>query len=366
MVISEILKKALEKGILSEGDYFDIHYYRISDDMGKYKRGTFISGDTVIFSYPSIMRIMRLREGLKTHFKASPFYIEEKVDGYNVRITKIKDRVVAITRGGFICPFSTDRLSDFADFNKFFAENPGYVIAGEIAGPENPYIEVYPPYIKEDVKFFAFDVFRKGARSPIPPEERYELLSKYEIPGVRQFGKFTSSEYEKVRSVILKLNREGIEGVVIKSVDGRRVVKYTTININISDINADSWLILEMPGNFYTSRIARIGFAMDEFGINPDDDFYKRLGRAFIDGFLKSISKFKKYGRLSYTYRLRFNDDRNLALFLEHMRTVSESIKFRIIRIFRENGKHILEFEKIFLESTSKFSEVLQGGGVYD
>ncbi len=365
MVISEILKKALDRGILSEGDYFDIHYYRISDDMGKYKRGTFISGDTIVFNYPSIMRIMRLREGLRNNFK-SEFYIEEKVDGYNVRIAKIKNRIVAITRGGFICPFSTDRLKDFADFSRFFEENPGYVIAGEIAGPENPYIEVYPPYIKEDIKFFAFDVFIKGERTPIPPEERYNLLEKYRIPQVRRFGKYISNDYEEIKNIILKLNDEGVEGVVIKSADGRRVVKYTTININVSDIDADSWLILEMPGNFYTSRIARIGFAMDEFGIQPDEEFFKRLGHAFLEGFLTGVRKFKESGRLSYIYRLRFNDEGNLVLFLEHMKTVSESIKFRIKRIYRENGKHILEFEKIFLESTSKFSEVMQGGGVYD
>lgn len=365
MVISEILKKALERGILSEGDYFEVHYYRISDDMDKYKRGTFISGDTIVFNYPSIMRIMRLREGLRSNFKGK-FYIEEKVDGYNVRIAKIKNRIVAITRGGFICPFSTDRLQDLANFDRFFEENPGYVIAGEIAGPENPYIEVYPPYIKEDIKFFAFDVFRKGERSPISPEERHELLSKYGIPSVRQFGKFSPNDYEEIKNVILELNREGIEGVVIKSVDGKKVVKYTTININVSDIDADACLILEMPGNFYTSRIARIGFAMDEFGIQPNDEFFKRLGRAFLEGFLRGIRKFKESGRLSYIYRLRFNDDRNLALFLEHMKTVSESIKFRIRRIYKENAKHILEFEKIFLESTSKFSEVIQGGGVYD
>ena len=363
MAISEILKRALDKGVLDEGDYFDLHYYRISDDMGKYKRGTVISGEKVIFSYPSIMRIMRLREGIKAHFK-KPFFVEEKVDGYNVRIAKLKGHIVAITRGGFVCPFSTDRLRDFADFEKFFNDNPDLVIAGEIAGPENPYIEVYPPYIKEDVQFFAFDVFKVGERKPLPPETRYELLEKYNIPQVRRFGRFSPSQAEAVREIVLKLNDEGIEGIIMKSPE--KVVKYTTININVSDIDADSWLILEMPGNFYTSRIARIGFALDEFGIEPDEEFFKRVGRAFIEGFLRGIKKFKEKGRISYTYRLRFNDDAHLAMFLDHIKNVSQNLKVRVVKIYREGAKHILEFEKVFLESTSAFSQIMHGGGIYD
>jgi len=365
MTISEILKKALDKNILDEGDFLDIHYYRISDDMGKFKRGTFISGDKIILNYPSIPRILRLKEGIKNHFKTD-FFAEEKVDGYNVRIFKLKDKIVAITRGGFICPFSTDRLKDFADFENFFSENPDLVIAGEIAGPENPYIEVYPPYIKEDVRFFAFDIFKIGSRIPVAPHKRYELLEKYGIPQVRRFGRFSPDDIDKIQDIVFKLNDEGVEGIILKSIDSTKMVKYTTININISDIEADAWLILEMPGNFYTSRIARVGFAIDEFGVEIDDEFLKKVGKAFVLGFLKGVQKYRSTGRISYSYRLRFNDDRNLALFLDHMKTVSESIKIQIKRIYKEKGKHILEFEKVFLQSTSEFSQIMKGGGIYD
>ena len=365
MAISEILKKALDRNILDEGDYLDIHYYRISDDMGKYKRGTFISGDRIIMNYPSIPRIMRLEEGIKANFKTH-FFVEEKVDGYNVRIFKIKGMIVAITRGGFICPFSTDRLKDFASFERFFEDHPDLVIAGEIAGPENPYIEVYPPYIREDVRFFAFDVFKSGEKIPIAPHRRYEILEKYGIPQVRRFGRFSPDDVESIRDIVFDLNREGIEGIILKSVDSTRMVKYTTININISDIEADAWMILEMPGNFYTSRIARIGFALDEFNIPVDDELLKRVGKAFIKGFLKGIEMYRRTGRISHEYRLRFNDDQNLALFLDHIKTVSDSIKIRIKRIYREDGKFVLEFEKVFLKSTSEISQIMKGGGIYD
>ena len=35
-----------------------------------------------------------------------------KVDGYNVRIVRLAGRLVPFTRGGFVCPFTDDRLAD--------------------------------------------------------------------------------------------------------------------------------------------------------------------------------------------------------------------------------------------------------------
>ncbi len=42
---------------------------------------------------------------LKKHFSGlEKITVEEKMNGYNVRVAKVKDDILAITRSGYICP----------------------------------------------------------------------------------------------------------------------------------------------------------------------------------------------------------------------------------------------------------------------
>lgn len=152
-------------------DEFDgIIYYRVVKKAGQLKKGTVVTDSGILYDFPRIARIMHLENGIKQAFQ-NPFYAEEKVDGYNVRIAKVGDRVFAFTRGSYVCPFSTDRLGDFFNYERFFEENPDLIVCGEIAGPENPYNGETPPYVSEDVGFFAFDIRVMNSERQIPMEK---------------------------------------------------------------------------------------------------------------------------------------------------------------------------------------------------
>jgi putative ATP-dependent DNA ligase len=84
-----------------------------------------------------IGRMFHLGQGLDANF-ACPFWVEEKVDGYNVRIFAHENEVLAVTRRGYICPFTTDRIKDFININ-LFTVYPNLIVCAEVAGPENPY-----------------------------------------------------------------------------------------------------------------------------------------------------------------------------------------------------------------------------------
>ncbi|WP_456452626.1 RNA ligase, partial [Thermococcus sp.] len=133
------------KGGVVEGEFEGIRYVRFRDSAKGFRRGTvvFENGD-VVLGFPHIKRVVQLDMGIKRVFKNRPFYVEEKVDGYNVRVVKVKDRVLALTRGGFICPFTTERILDFVN-EEFFKDYPNLVLVGEMAGPESPYIVEGPP-----------------------------------------------------------------------------------------------------------------------------------------------------------------------------------------------------------------------------
>ena len=142
MSLTEVIKKAgisedrwqesIDKHDVAREEYDGIPYYRIMRKVGPLEKGTIVTCAGIIFDFPRIARILHLENGLKNAY-AQPFYVEEKVDGYNVRIVCILGKVLAFSRGGYVCPFSTDRIADFLDIQKIFADYPNLIVCGEFA-----------------------------------------------------------------------------------------------------------------------------------------------------------------------------------------------------------------------------------------
>jgi len=363
--MNEAIRQALELKRAIYESYLDIRYIRFADDSKPFKRGTVVIDDTIIPPYPKIGRLFILKEGLNRYFK-EPFYIEEKADGYNVRVIYNKGRTLAITRGGFICPFSTDRLPDFYDFENFFKKNPHLVLYGEIIGPNNPYMELHPPYITFDVAFKLFDIYDSIEKRFLLPEERYRIADLYEIPQVSRFGLFNSEDFEKIKAIVLKLNEEEIEGVVVKSAEKAfKYFKYATPIINIKDIEADIDLLLELPGEFYTQRILRYTLSSLELGYD-NQEVIEKLGRIFIENFKKVIKEFKNTNKISRQYVLYFNKQENIDEFLKLENRASDLIKVKLIDIEKNTNKYKVTIEKTFLKATTRLYRLLRGYPLYD
>lgn len=108
----------LQRKILEHCHAEELTYFRLTQEFKKYHRGTIFYEKDIIPGYPRIPRILHLENGIKRYFR-DKFYLEEKMDGYNVRVCLINNRPVTFTRGGFICPFTTDRIGDLIDLNFF-------------------------------------------------------------------------------------------------------------------------------------------------------------------------------------------------------------------------------------------------------
>jgi putative ATP-dependent DNA ligase len=363
--MQEAVKQALELKKAVYETYRDIQYIRFVDDSKIFKRGTIVIGDTIIPPYPKIGRLFVLEEGLKRFFK-EPFYIEEKADGYNIRVIYYKERPLAITRGGFICPFSTDRLKDFYNFNEFFRKYPELVLCGEIVGPNNPYMELHPPYITFDVAFRLFDIYDLKENRFLLPEERYKIADTFQIPQVTRYGLYTTGDIERIKELVLKLNAEEIEGVVIKSAQRHlRYFKYATPIINIKDIEADIDLLLELPGEFFIQRIIRFALSSLELGYDGKEAT-NRLGEIFIENFKKIVQEFRESGKISRQYVLYFNEEKNIEEFLKLENRASDLIKVKLIGVEREQNKYKVTIEKTFLKATSRLYRLIRGYPLYD
>ncbi len=358
----------MKDNLLEELSYFDLTYLRARDDGEGIKRGDVFIGRRKISHYPQIGRILTLKEGIFRNFKES-FFVEEKFDGYNVRVFHQDGRLFALTRGGIVCPFSTDKLQFYDEtLQVFFKKYPLYVLVGELVGMHNPYMDAPTTYeLEKDVEIRFFDIMDVDGNLLLP-EEKYRIFEEFGIPSVNTFGRFSSNkpDYEKLREVVLSLNAKRREGIVLKSSKFKgKYLKYVTPFINIMDIVEDAFLMAELPGNFYTSRILRYVISSLELGVRMDDEG-RVLGESLINGIKKALQYYKGKGYIAKRYEITFTNRRNVEEFLRVFHKVARHVKLKEIEVTERQGVYVLSFLKVFMDSTEKLRDFLMGKHLYD
>jgi putative ATP-dependent DNA ligase len=364
--IQNALEQAKARDRLHREHFEDLVYYRLADDSRPLTRGTIIFEDgTLIPGYPSIGRVMRLDKGLTEQF-AGPFWAEEKVDGYNVRVFHLGGYLLGVTRGGFLCPFTVDRLPDLID-SRIFIEYPELILCCEIAGPENPYLVGSPPFIKEDVQLFVFDLQRKGELDYLLQAEKQHFIEQYELPGVQSFGCFTVEDLSAIKQLMIKLNAEGREGLVFKEdTPGGKRSKYVTSDASLSDIQAMASFLLDLPPEYFTGRLLRLVMFLDEEGIENTSELKTQLGIAFVDGLFKALNQCRRDHRVYHRFRCRLRRRAKAKQLLAHLERGKGHVQLVKHRLEQEGEFYVLEFDKVFQRTTGLLGELLSGGVVYD
>ncbi len=360
------INEALERGRAERLHYGPVSYIRFLDERPGLPRGTAVMGETMMIpGYPSIGRIQVLATGLGRHY-AGGFWAEEKIDGFNVRILRHGDGIYAFSRGGYICPFSTDRVPELMD-TRIFDEHPELVICAEIAGPENPYLEGSPPQVREDVRLFVFDLMQKGREGFLPQERKLDLIDRYNLPATRCFGRFRPGDVDRLRSLIMALDAEGAEGLVFKGAPDERRTKYVTGRSNITDIALCSEQLLDLPPEYFSNRLIRLAIFAHENAQRDDPELERALGRAFLAGLHQAMDSSMAQGRVSHPFRCRFRTEQNALRFMDHLkRTGGKRVRMTEGSPRREGNHWILEFERILERMTGTLSNTLAGGFQFD
>ena len=155
--------------------YEGVEYRSLPDYQKRLEKGTVLLGGTVVRGFPKIPRTLVLEAGIPRYF-AGEFAVEEKMNGYNVRVTRIDGDLYAFTRGGIVCPYTTWKVGVDLDLGPFFDEYPGTALCGEMVGPENP----YTPHEYEEIDSLAFRAFRSpysGTPNSSPPSISRRMIA---------------------------------------------------------------------------------------------------------------------------------------------------------------------------------------------
>ncbi len=363
--VLEQLPEALEKKKAKPRQFKDLDYCHFTDDWHHIPRGTAVFGDRVVYGYPHIGRVLALEAGLKAHFQA-PFWAEEKINGFNVRIVRHRDQTIALSRGGFICPFTTDRLPDLMPLDVYDA-HPQIVICAEVAGPDNPYLESCPPFIEDDVRLFVFDLMELDHSQFLPYRDKLEIVDGHALPPVPRHGYFRPDEVNKIRTIMLQLNQHWREGLVFKEDSQRNHrAKYVTGNVNIDDLRAASDNLLELPPEYFTNRLLRLILFTEENGLVITPEMERALGNALLQGLHEAFDKYSREHKVYTTFRCRFREKENAEMMLDHLKRASHSIKIQRRRLEPEGDHWLLEFDRIYPALTGMLGDLMAGKMIYD
>ncbi len=341
--------------------------YLLEKKFGRYEEGTFIAlsgGKTyVVRGFPKIKRTLVLSECVRRHFRDTDVAVEEKINGYNVRIARIGENIYAITRRGYICPYTTERAREQIN-DEFFKDHPDCILCCEAAGLESPHVqkEIY----SKKLDFYLFDIRKAKTNEAFGVEEKLRIAEEYGIKVAPVFGVWSGDELvENAFRVVEKLDKEGREGIVLKDVEMKKnAVKYTTSYCNCSDLYYAFRYFNDLGRDFMVTRAVREGFQSYEFErLNLQElsreERYARIGKAVVEGVLDSIEEVLETGKLRERAKLRFRSEEVMELFVQHMRKLA-SVRFEYAG--EEDGYHILIMEKVVASTADRIKNLVSGG----
>ncbi len=360
-VESSNLERSFKNGNIKFYQSQGINGLQFRKSVGKIESGTMVClGDKIeiIRGFPKIRRTLMLNPSLKIHFN-NEVAVEEKMNGYNVRIALVNNKITAFTRGGYVCPYTTKKAPEILNMTDFFRDHPDQVICGEMVGTENPYVTHHYREIGK-LGFNIFDIREKGSNKPMPVHDRVEILELYGLPSVKFFGIIDIDEApERIFELVIKLGMDDREGVVIK--DPKMEIdplKYTSSQAHNGELQYAFTYPFDFGRAFFFSRVIREGFQAYELE-ESDDEIRNRahmLGESILYPMIKTIKHVSKDNLAFEDIIIHVDDLEEAEEFARHLRDLGV---VATVNSF-EQGKAIIR--RVHQSTTDRISNFLRGG----
>lgn len=344
-------------------EHFETRYFRgtryryLSEYRGPLDRGAVLYGadEQTVCGYPKIPRALMLESAVPKQFDG-PFVVEEKLNGYNARVARLDGDIIAFTRSGIACPFSTYLVRSSLDLDSLFDARPNLVVCGEIIGPENPYTAYDYPDV-ESAAFLAFDLRDRTTGDPLPADRRRELLDAHDVPQTRSFSTFTPDETDAIAAVVNELDAQGREGIVMKSEDGRIQLKYTTSASTESDLSHAFSLPFEHGRSFIFQRLLREAFRAVEHDVDTTERAHA-VGEAILEPLVETIEDVDNGQPVGQEHTVRA-PPRIVTELLSHLR--NQGLTLDMLADETTGGERVVTFRKRMRSTEDKTKAYLDG-----
>jgi putative ATP-dependent DNA ligase len=314
----------------------------------------------IVFGYPKIRRALMLDPALKKHF-SDVVAVEEKMNGHNVRVTSMDGETVALTRGGFICPYSTEVARRLLA-EEIFEEHPGVVLCGEMVGPENPYVpkDIYPT---ETMDFYLFDLSRRNCKSTLSVYRTHEFAKDYGLKATAFLGEFRKkSAPERIKRIIRNLGRRGREGVVMKDPENKvPPLKYTSSESNCGDLAVAFRYYNDYALDFFVSRAVREGFQSVEWSESEEERKARalRLGESILLPLVDTIQSRRRGENIVQKVQIRVSSLQTAREFEYHLRRSGMRAIFD--QPEPDDDGYLIRITKLIMSTNDKTQALLNG-----
>ena len=351
------VKKAMAKGYAEKREFNGLEYIRFRAPYKNIERGSVIIRGEFFPGFPHIKRIFTLEKGLERNLEAKTVYAEEKIDGYNARAILFAGKIYGLSRGGIIDAFSTEKFREIVPKK---ALESGVMLCGEMIG-NTPYTK---PTNEYDVKYLVFEIYGLGEGEYYPPEERYSFLSKHGLDSVPRLGKFdigTPEGMKRLGETALNLNKAKKEGMAIKA-PGEDTIKYVNPNADIEDISGSIKALFDMPTGHFNQRMLRSAMFIRDFKLDVKK-YGEMMGRSAYESLINGMKMLEKDGCIYDEFEILVREP---SVFDELRAHMSKDVRLEVLFKKEEGEKQRIRFRKVYLKSTKKLKEFLNGKGITD
>ena len=359
--ISEERLQSLQETIIKRSSWPEPPLLRFEKETSGIEAGTAIfENGEIVYGYPKIRRALMLEPAIKKHFSGL-VAVEEKMNGHNVRVASIDGQVVALTRGGFICPYSTEVAERLLP-EEIFLDDPEMVLCGEMVGPENPYVpkEIYPT---DTIDFYLFDLSRKNCRSSAGVHKTHQFAKDYGISVAPLLGEFKPEfAAESIKRIVQKLGRRGREGVVMKDPENKATpMKYTSSESNCNDLAVAFRYYNDYALDFFVSRAVREGFQSVEWNESESERKARalRLGESILLPMVDTIRRRQNGENIVQQVQIRVKRLQTAREFEHHLRRSGMKAIFE--QPLPEDDGYLIRITRLIMSTNDKTQALLEG-----
>jgi len=354
--------ESLQQSILRRSSWPEPKLMRFEKTASGIEAGTVIfeNGD-VVFGYPKIRRAMMLQAAIKKYF-SNWIAVEEKMNGYNIRVAAIDGDVVALTRGGFICPYSTEVARRLIP-PQIWDDQPDMIMCGEMVGPENPYVpkDIYPT---DSIDFYLFDLCQKNRKGTAGVHKTHEFAKEHGIKATALLGEFRADRaYEEIAQIVRDLGKRGREGVILK--DPENVawpVKYTSSQSNCHDLEVAFRYYNDYALDFFVSRVVREGFQSAEWNETEEERKARalRIGESILLPLVDTVIRKIHGEQIVQQVQIRVKNIQTARDFEYHLRRIGMKAIFDPPQPDEEGG-YLVRITKLVMSTNDKTTALIDG-----
>jgi putative ATP-dependent DNA ligase len=349
----EVTMDGIHKGNIAFFRYRSLVYAAFLHDFARLRRGTTVffhekGSARIIPAYPPLREAVLLSKAVPRHF-VDKVVVEEKLNGYNVQVLHLDGSIVALTRDGLVCPYTTGRLQrDQGERLKELLESldPGTChLVGEVIGLENPYARYFYP---EEPRFgyYVFDIYCSG--SYLSPTERSQVLLQHNVKEVPVLATVDKHDVDEIRRIVSMLERSGRGGIVLRDPKARVApLKYTTEASNLTAVRSQMRLLLGAgQGSQLLISLFKEVLRIYEIDLRPGElrDYATRLGWTIVEPALETLRKIFSGLSLQDEFDLEFSSINELKEFTEYMKGLG--INLEVVRTWQRGSRIVARLVK--------------------